>query len=377
MLGYPEIADAPIEALGPAVLRAWLRKVRDHGKIAVRWEKGEDGRRTRKIVRGGPLAPFTYRNVVNSVTAFFADAMAEEWVDLPANPMKHEAVRREVPSAVTLAGKHCIIHLTRPMAERLLTSPRVPEWRRVRTLLAVTSGASEGELSALRWDDVDLDAEIPTAKITKSLALEGDRGWATLRKTKTDNRVRVLPLHSLAARALRAWKAAGWAQHVGHAPSVTDPVFPNEAGALWRPDMATMLRGDLRGAGLPDTYEDHKYTAHATRRSFATWLNEAGIAEGTIKRLMGHAGSGVTQLHYTAQTLATLHAAVEAIHLNLTTGQVLTLPLRIAVGADGPAAEPPQAAGRTAELTAGRGKYAGKRSTFKHARQDSNLRPAA
>jgi integrase len=301
VLAYPEVADAPLAELRPAVLRAWLRKVRDHGKISVGWAKGEDGKRARTFVRGGALAPFTCRNVVNSLTAFFADAMAEEWVELPANPMKHEAVRREVPAGITLAGKHRIIHLTRPVAERVLASESVPEWRRVRLLFALTAGCSEGEISALRWDDVELDAEIPTAKVTKSLALEGDRGWVTLRKTKTDNRVRVLPLHKLAARALRAWRAAGWPRLVGRTPSPTDPVFPNEAGTFWRPTMAAMLRGDLRAAGLPDSYEGHPYTAHATRRSFATWLSEAGVAEATIKRLMGHAGSGVTQLHYTAQ----------------------------------------------------------------------------
>jgi hypothetical protein len=53
--------------------------------------------------------------------------MAEEWVDLPANPVKHVAVRREVPERVTRAGKHTIIHLTRATAEKLVTCAAVPE----------------------------------------------------------------------------------------------------------------------------------------------------------------------------------------------------------------------------------------------------------
>jgi integrase len=173
---YPEVADAPIARLGPAVLRQWVRKVRDDGKMTTRWEKEEDGKRTRSVTRGGKLAPFTCRNVVNSLTAFFADAMAEEWIDVPANPMKHEAVRREIPNAVTVAGKHTIIHFTRPVAERLLASCGAPEWRRVRTILAVTSGMAEGELSGLRWDDLDLGekTEVPIVRITKALAKRGD-----------------------------------------------------------------------------------------------------------------------------------------------------------------------------------------------------------
>ncbi len=348
VLGYREVADVPIADLGPATLRAWLRKVRDDGKVTQRWET-RDGQRVRTLVRGGPLAPFSCRNVVNSLTAFFADALAEEWIDLPANPMKHEAVRREVPEGVTLAGKHTIVHFSRPVAERLLTCPGVPEWRRVRVLVALTSGMAEGELAGLRFDDLDLDADVPIVRVTKALAQKGAGGWATLGRTKTENRVRTLPLHSLAVRSLKAWRATGWAKWVGHHPRPTDFLFPNEKGEGWRPDMAPMLRADLRAAGLPDQYEGNPFTAHATRRSFATWLTEAGVAESTIKRLMGHAGSGVTQQHYTAQTLATLKAAVETIRLDLSTGEVIALPMRAVGGSE----RDPQADGHTAEFTAG------------------------
>jgi integrase len=358
VLPYAEIADTPIAELGPATLRAWLRKVRDEGKVSQKWET-RDGRRVRSLVRGGKLAPFTCRNIVGSLTAFFADVMAEEWAPLLANPMKHEAVRREVPEGRTLAGKHTIVHFSRPVAERLLASGHTAEWRRVRTLLALTSGMAEGELSGLRWDDLELDASLPVARVTKALAVAGAGGWATLGRTKTENRVRTLPLHGLAVRALRAWKAAGWAQWVGHAPKPTDSVFPNASGHGWRPTMAAMLRADLRAAGLPDQYEGHPYTAHATRRSFATWLNEAGVAEGTLKRLMGHASSGETQQHYTAQTLAALKAAVEAIRLDLSAGELVTLPMR----AVGTGKMPPQTVGLTADFTAGLTAGRGKEST--------------
>ncbi|HEV3189781.1 MAG TPA: tyrosine-type recombinase/integrase, partial [Polyangiaceae bacterium] len=353
-----QLADIRIADLGPATLRAWVRAIRDGGKTMPKWEM-RDGRNVRSNVSAGALAPMTCRNVINSLTAFFADAMAEEWVDLPANPMKHEAVRREVPEGTTLAGRHTIVHFSRPVAERLLASAVVPEWRRVRTLLALTSGMAEGELSGLCWDDLDLDAETPVARVTKALALEGASGWATLSNTKTDNRVRTLPLHPLSVRALRGWKAAGWARWAGHHPKPSAFVFPNARGEGWRPDTAGMLRADLRAVGLPDKYEGkHPYTAHATRRSFATWLTEAGVAESTIKRLMGHAGSGVTQQHYTAQTLAMLKAAVEAIRLDLSTGDVIALPMR-AVGAT---EDDNQTEGHAAELTAGLPRPAVRRS---------------
>jgi integrase len=210
----------------------------------------------------------------------------------------------------------------------------------VRWLLALTSGLAEGELAGLKLDDLALDAPIPTVKVTKALRLKGDDGWASMGATKTDNRVRVLPLHPGAVRvlplhpgavrALRAWRATGWAQYVGRAPKGHDALFPNSAGESWRPDSAPLLRADLVAAGLPDTYEGHPYTAHATRRSFATWLTEAGVPSDTVKRLMGHAAEGVTAQHYAAQNLETLAAAVAKIELDLSGGggKVIALPVR-------------------------------------------------
>jgi hypothetical protein len=131
--------------------------------------------------------------------------------------------------------------------------------------------------------------------------------------------------------------------------------------------MATMLRADLRAVGLPDAYEGHPFTSHATRRSFATWLAEAGVAEATIKRLMGHAGSGVTQQHYTAQTLATLHAAVESIRLDLSTPDGIALPMRALSGPD----RSPETDGLTADFTAGRSKPDGKSSMISRERDTS------
>jgi len=330
VLHYPEVADVPVSDLGPATLRAWVRKIRDDGRVTLKREK-VDGRTVTTRVYGGPMAPNTVGNVVNSLSALLDDAMAEEWVELPANPVKHVAVRREVPERVTRAGKHTIIHLSRAAAAKVITCEAVPEWRRVRLLLAVTSGMAEGELSGIKLDDLDLEAEIPTVKITKALALEGDDGYATASTTKTDNRVRQLPLHPATVKALRGWKASGWKTYVGRAPADHEPVFPNSAGAAWRPDSATLLREDLLAADLPSTYEGHNFTAHATRRSFATWLTEARVSTDTIKRLMGHAAAGVTAQHYAAQDLELLRDAVAMIALDLTTGQVLQLPVR-AVG---------------------------------------------
>lgn len=383
VLRYPEIADVPICDLGSGVLREWLRKVRDHGKlkkVVVKTPDGGDrtkpGRGGKWVATGEPLAAYSTRNVVNSLTAFFDDAMAEEWIDIPANPMRHPGVRKEIPDAVTRAGRRVIVHLSKPVAEKLLASPTTSEIRRTRYLVALTSGMRDGEIAALRWDDVDLEAR--TLAVTKNLATKGPEGWATLGKTKTDASVRTLPLHPLAARALKAWKATGWARHVGQHPKTTDAVFANAAGDFHRPDSAGFLRDDLDAAELPSKYLDkHPFDFHALRRSFYSWLRAEGAERDIIEMLMGHSGSTVGDRHYDARDLERMRKAVEMIKLDLSTASVIAFPMRAAGGG-----QPPQEAEcHPAKLPAGRGKPAGSSEKIlkdlRHARSDSNRRHSA
>jgi hypothetical protein len=102
VLPHGEVADAPIADLGPAVLRAWVRKVRDLGLVIRTKKMGSDGKDVVRETRG-PLAPMTVRNVVGTLTQFFDDAMAEEWTEITANPMRHPGVRKEIPEGVTRA----------------------------------------------------------------------------------------------------------------------------------------------------------------------------------------------------------------------------------------------------------------------------------
>jgi hypothetical protein len=76
--------------------------------------------------------------------------------------------------------------------------------------------------------------------------------------------------------------------------------------------------------------------------------------------LVGHAGGTVGERHYGAKDLERMRAAVETIALDLSTGQVVALPMR-AVGA--PIA-PLEADGRAAKLTAGRGNRRSDSSTI-------------
>jgi integrase len=353
VLVHPELADVPIKSLGPSVLRAWVRKVRDSGKVT----RDADG----NVTKREPLAPFTTRNVVGSLTQLLDDCMAEEWVTLDANPMRHPAVRKEIPAAETMAERRGMkrgqkAHLTLDQASRLITCPDVPELRRVLYLVAMTSGGfRSGELYGATWGDVELDAAIPVIHVTKSLAEKGPRGRNTIGKTKTRDGVRSNPLHHLAVKALRAWRSAGWVQRVGRHPRPTDPIFPSSTppetpsadAGYQRPRDADNVRDDLAAAGCPTTYGVEQMTfKDATRHSCATWLGAAGVADEIIGRLLGHSARSVTRRHYVGDDLAVLQEAVERIKLDLRTGEIVRLPLAAAGGA--------QRSGSAAETTAGR-----------------------
>jgi hypothetical protein len=166
-------------------------------------------------------------------------------------------------------------------------------------------------------------------------------------------------------RVLRAWKAAGWARLVGRHPQPIDLVFPGSDGKPQRPRDADRFRADLDAAGCATKYgvEDITYK-DGTRHSFATWLGAAGVPDELIGRLCGHAARSVTRRHYVGDDLAVLRDAVEKIALDVSTAQVIVLPL-VATGRG--ASEPDHRYRHTAVLTAGRGKR-GDRRRSKQAR---------
>jgi integrase len=71
----------------------------------------------------------------------------------------------------------------------------------------------------------------------------------------------------------------------------------------------------LELAGLPVEVSGQPITAHATRRSFATWLSDQGVEESTIALLLGHAGSSTVARHYSAATIERLYKAISRIEL--------------------------------------------------------------
>ncbi len=277
----------------------------------------------RKQVREwrGKMAPCTCRNVLSTLTSFLNEIVAEGWVVMNSNPAEHKAVRSELPEAVPLVGRSQKLRLSVATAQALIAGVNaagelvVPSERRVRYAVDLTGGYRDGEIAGLLWSGALLDANPPRIEVEGALQLKSRDGHAKPGKTKTRGSVRVVPLHPCAVAALRWWFSEGWEEHVGRKPRPEDYVFANEDGKSWRPRSAEFLRKDLEAIGEATHVSGHALTFHALRRTFPSMLADLGVPQDVRDRLMGHAGKGAGERHYTERELRVMAEHVNKIEL--------------------------------------------------------------
>lgn len=163
--------------------------------------------------------------------------------------------------------------LTRAQVDALLAELDAPK-RRIFVLAALYTGARLSELLRLTWEDI-LFSEA-------RIRIRGKKG----RKDAAD---RFIPLHSrLAVALLDVRRPAG---------RVLDP---------W-----TNVRRDLalacKHAGVPNS------TPNDLRRTFASWLVQAGVPSYQVGVLLGHTSSVMVEKVYGRLTFQALEAAVSKI----------------------------------------------------------------
>jgi len=172
-------------------------------------------------------------------------------------------------------------------------------------LFSIATGVRQGELLALRWNDID----IAKRTVTIRFAAETRNGVKSLVKPKTDKSQRTLSLPALALRALELRREQEAEDRVlaGAEWQSTGIVFANPTGGVRDGTAVTKnFQARLKQAG------HSPIRWHALRRVFAALLQDRGVSLEQIRDLMGHSQLSVTE-HYAYTMPDSLHTAMDKI----------------------------------------------------------------
>ena len=201
---------------------------------------------------------------------------------IPSNPASRvkKAVKREQVPMRSLSPEE---------ASRLL---RAATGTRDEALITVAlrTGMRQGELAALRWEDVDL-----TGKSSITVRRSADTRTKTRVSTTKTGKERKIHIGPRTVEVLKAHRARQLEERMA-ATSWADPglVFPNTKGKIRRRDsVMRSLRRFLEEAGLPVGVRFHDL-----RHTAGTLALRQGVPLHTVSRMLGHADPAMTLRRY-------------------------------------------------------------------------------
>jgi integrase len=202
---------------------------------------------------------------------------------------------------------HEIATLSRDHVRAVLDAARGDRFEAL-YVLAVTTGMRQGELLALRWQDVSLDAG--SAQVRATMQRTRQNGLSRS-EPKTNGSRRHVSLTRAAVEALQRHRTAQAAERLrmGAAWAHNDLVFPNECG---RPVSASnMLRRSffplLKRAGVP------RVRFHDLRHTAATLMLGESIHPKVVAEMLGHSRISTTLDLYSHVTPTMQRQATEAL----------------------------------------------------------------
>ena len=155
-------------------------------------------------------------------------------------------------------------------------------------VLALNTGMRQGELLALKWDDVDLERGLLRVRRTLTHA---DKAFV-LGEPKTKNSRRTIMLTTSAVAALRV-HLSRQLEEIERMGSLYQPgglIFATEAGTIINPSNLRnrSLKPLLKRAGL------RAIRFHDLRHTCATLLLKQGVNPKFVQELLGHADISLT-----------------------------------------------------------------------------------
>jgi integrase len=237
------------------------------------------------------LSPKTIRNVHGVLHRALERAV--KWHQLAANPCDGVDLPRRQRREMTA--------LTAEQARIVLAAAQHDDLGAL-FVLALTTGMRQGELLALRWRDVDLDAGrlavvASSVRLTpRARALLGVEKAEPVRgEPKTARSRRVVELPAVAVEALRRHREAT------KVVDVNGQVFTRPDGRILAvPHVWSRWRRLLERAGVPTV------RFHDARHTVATLLLGSGVHPKLVSEMLGHSTVGITLDTYSHVT-ATMH----------------------------------------------------------------------
>jgi len=235
-------------------------------------------------VTGKPTAKKTLGDYISAAVQIFEYAIDNRVLEY--SPAK----RLKVPQNAPAKQRRALDANERKMVQE------TPHRAQTAAMLMLLAGLRRGEVTALLWDDIDLEKR--TISITKSYDFKNKQ----VKSPKTVNGLRVVYIPKELA------------SYLGGLPAREGLVFPSKAGTmmlepawqrLWRYYMNELNRryGDFDGMEFEKNHKwplvIREFTPHCLRHTYCTILYEAGVDVVTAQRLMGHSDIKTTLGIYT------------------------------------------------------------------------------
>lgn len=227
-------------------------------------------------------------------------AMELELIDRnPAEGIEVADVESREPNCLDRTALNKLLgHLGQDPAER----------RNAAILTALYTGMREGELSGLRWADVDLTAQ--TLTVRRVIARSGN-GFVVKETPKNRSSHRTIPLVDDAHKCLSLLFSRAWEQSAEVFESEVERreyvaglyVFGREDGRCLSPRMLWKAwKGVVDALGLVGS-EGRPPTFHDLRHTFATTAIAEGVDMKSVQAILGHSDIGTTMNIYAASEM--------------------------------------------------------------------------
>jgi integrase len=237
---------------------------------------------------GEVLSRSTARKVLASLKGIIKHAQRQG--QIAKNPAQPVSIR--VPKRGTVKLKAGRDFPTKVEVNTILKAAS-GRWRAL-IVAAVFTGMRASELRGLRWEDVDLDANVI------HIHQRADY-WGTIGIPKSEAGERDIPMTPMVINALREWKLA-----CPRREGMLGLVFPNGQGKVeshanfcnrcWYPMQIEIGlsedTGEIDDKGQPILRA--KYGFHTLRHFFASWLIDRGFSLKKVQGLLGHATMAMT-----------------------------------------------------------------------------------